>query len=231
MPAVVTDGLYWSGWYRSYAIPTIAIMDHVSFLAVVALVGLGIAEFNGFFLLVLLGILSCALRLREPSDKLPVALREPIFGLHMVQYGVQPYLNWSDYARDRTVTLLIEVAACLLVLFADLYIIIHAYQPAADTNDSKPKEQPPEFEQFTCKTEEELDATACGRSCAICLDDMCVAQTFGKRECEAFGRMECGHVFHAACLSKWLQTRESAPWCPYRCSTSACTEDGDVLAV
>lgn len=42
-------------------------------------------------------------------------------------------------------------------------------------------------------------------SCAICLEDY--------RDKEALGILKCRHDFHAGCIKKWLQTKNSCPVC------------------
>ena len=52
-----------------------------------------------------------------------------------------------------------------------------------------------------------------GLTCGICL------QPHGK---EAVESLECGHVFHSACLDTWFRTAEPTPdphACPNRCHT------------
>eukprot|EP00933_Yihiella_yeosuensis_P001629 TRINITY_DN10272_c0_g5_i1.p1 TRINITY_DN10272_c0_g5~~TRINITY_DN10272_c0_g5_i1.p1 ORF type:complete len:198 (-),score=38.74 TRINITY_DN10272_c0_g5_i1:135-728(-) len=50
-----------------------------------------------------------------------------------------------------------------------------------------------------------------GESCAICLEEVRPSIV---AEHEAVRQLPCGHVFHAACVGKWLQHSGS---CPYRC--------------
>mmetsp|Transcript_35599 Transcript_35599/g.81583 ORF Transcript_35599/g.81583 Transcript_35599/m.81583 type:complete len:216 (+) Transcript_35599:83-730(+) len=210
MPEAV-DHVVPNGLYRNYCIPAVAIVDHATFFGVITLVGSGVFAFSEFFLLVLLGLLSCILRLREPSDKLAKALREPVLFLHAIQFGLHYYVNRSEYSGAATPSVLIEGTLCAAVLVCDLFIILYAYQSVSTLGDGKPQEQRPEINRFTCSTEADLASCTFGRSCAICLDDMRTAETFAK--------LECGHVFHAACLCKWLDSHERIPWCPYRCSS------------
>eukprot|EP00930_Biecheleria_cincta_P071678 TRINITY_DN59144_c0_g1_i1.p2 TRINITY_DN59144_c0_g1~~TRINITY_DN59144_c0_g1_i1.p2 ORF type:complete len:173 (+),score=33.79 TRINITY_DN59144_c0_g1_i1:14-532(+) len=51
--------------------------------------------------------------------------------------------------------------------------------------------------------------------CAICLEEDFASGPFQA----AAMRLPCGHLFHCACISRWLEASSS---CPYRCSEPAC---------
>lgn len=52
-------------------------------------------------------------------------------------------------------------------------------------------------------TEEDLERV--GRSCIICREDMALA--------EGLKKLNCGHVFHLACLRSWLERQQTCPIC------------------
>mmetsp|Transcript_50089 Transcript_50089/g.92427 ORF Transcript_50089/g.92427 Transcript_50089/m.92427 type:complete len:269 (+) Transcript_50089:198-1004(+) len=208
------------------------VFDHVFFLVVFLLpYGFdGEAELSMkrmLFWTLPVSLASCSLRSMERGPGLHWMLVGPVCILHLFHSAL--YL-FARIATGVSQSVLIDMAAGSMLGFVigvDMLIFLGAYVPEGrgvqDLVPASFRSQPssvpspvkkPAMEVLRCQTEAELAKLTPGSTCTMCLEELKVD--------ESLGRLTCGHVFHEACLSEWMQHKFRAPFCPYRCSAQIC---------
>jgi len=166
---------------------------------------------------------SCSVRSMDRGPGLHWILVGPVCILHLGHSGL--YL-FARIATGSSQSVLIDMAAGSMLGFViglDMLIFLGAYvldgrmvQDFVPSSLRSTQSQPekPHVEVLTCLAESELVSLGQGDACAMCLQDLQVA--------ESLGRLRCGHIFHEACLNEWMKHKSRAPYCPFRCSATYC---------
>jgi len=153
-----------------------------------------------------LSVLSSASRGLQRMDSLPKLFAGPVPLLHVIQ------IVTYSYFREMSGPVFAEIIEGLMlgiVLGTEGVIFFSTYFPELPVAMVPAVVKPVvTVENFAADREHE--------SCTICLDDI--------RLGELCGRLPCGHIFHACCLDKWVDSHGQAPFCPYRCAAEVKAE-------
>jgi len=166
---------------------------------------------------------SCALRLYEvrpdAAVELPRMLVEPILLFHLCELLVFSTLA-GVMTKGASTDVRLVIVAWFSVLCVDSVVVIAALRRGTTLQrqiaDLEAKAKAfeaslPPVETFSFVEDADLQGQEFESLCSICLGEFSPA--------EQLGRLPCRHVFHAACLDKWLRSKRfgDRAGCPFRC--------------